>query len=303
MMILHHYPMSPFSEKIRLMAGYCGLTWMSVMAPESPPRAIVDPLAGGYRRIPVAQVGADVFCDSRLICAELAQMANQPQLSPNAADASSQALADRFESEIFWAAVSSIPARRILGKLFSNLSVIQAVKFIIDRAGIARHAHDKPVPPKLAAPMFKEHLGSLEELLSGQQHHLAGDTPTHLDFAAYHTLWFQLEVGELPMPPGLPLTAAWYERLSAFGHGEVREATALDAFSAARDNEPRAIPAGMSADSKIGTEVTVLPNDYALDGTSGKLVAADDHRWIVARSAKDLGLIHVHFPRAGFHLG
>ena len=73
MFILHHYSMSPFSEKIRLMFGYAGLAWQSLPCPEMPPRPTVDPLSGGYRRIPIAQVGADIFCDSRLISAEIAR--------------------------------------------------------------------------------------------------------------------------------------------------------------------------------------------------------------------------------------
>ena len=90
MMILHHYPMSPFSEKIRLMCGYLNLEWQSVVSPESPPRPIVEPLAGGYRRIPVAQEGADIFCDTRLICAEIAAFAKRAELGPATADEANQ---------------------------------------------------------------------------------------------------------------------------------------------------------------------------------------------------------------------
>jgi hypothetical protein len=28
-----------------------------------PPRPLLDPLTGGYRRVPVLQVGADIYCD------------------------------------------------------------------------------------------------------------------------------------------------------------------------------------------------------------------------------------------------
>ena len=62
--ILHHYDASPYAEKIRLMFGLKGMRWHSVLSPEQPPRPNVDPLSGGYRRIPIAQIGADVFCDT-----------------------------------------------------------------------------------------------------------------------------------------------------------------------------------------------------------------------------------------------
>jgi glutathione S-transferase len=33
MLILHHYSLSPFSEKIRLMLGYAGMPWQSLASP------------------------------------------------------------------------------------------------------------------------------------------------------------------------------------------------------------------------------------------------------------------------------
>ena len=50
-LILHHYDASPYAEKIRLMLGWKGLTWHSLLSPPQPPRPNVDPLSGGRRRI------------------------------------------------------------------------------------------------------------------------------------------------------------------------------------------------------------------------------------------------------------
>ena len=36
-LILHHYTLSPFSEKARAMLGYAGLQWQSVTVAEMPP--------------------------------------------------------------------------------------------------------------------------------------------------------------------------------------------------------------------------------------------------------------------------
>jgi glutathione S-transferase len=302
MMILHNYPISPFSEKIRLMCGYLDLEWVSVISPESPPRPIVEPLAGGYRRIPVAQVGADIFCDTRLICAEIAANSGKPELGPAAGDVASQSLAAKFESEIFWAAVGSIPARQVLRRLFSDLSFLHALRFLKDRVGVARQAPAKLLDPKQAVGVFAEHLKSLELMLASGEPYLSGDTPAYLDFAAYHTLWFTVAVGDIPIPAGLLGVAAWYQRMAALGHGRVREGTAEDAFAAARDQQPRPVPPGQTSDLKIGSQVEVQPEDYALDATAGVLVGADQTRWIVARETSDLGLLHVHFPRQGFKL-
>lgn len=302
MMILHHYPMSPFSEKVRLMYGYTGGEWLSVISPEMPPRPIVDPLTGGYRRIPVGQVGADVFCDTRLICAELATAAGRPELSPSALDEQALALAERFEGEVFWAAVASIPARRILLKLLREFPLRQAFRFIRDRAGVARAAVTKPVAPRAAGPLFDAHLRQLEAMLAGGQLFLQGEAASYLDFAAYHTLWFKLVVGGLAMPDDIPAVAAWYQRMTDFGHGSVRGGGEEDAFAAAREQQPRPLSSSMRAAAKIGETVVIRPDDYALDGTCGVLVAADEERWIVARETDSLGRVHVHFPRRGFRL-
>jgi glutathione S-transferase len=50
--ILHHYDLSPFSEKIRLALGFKGLAWKSVKVEGVPPRPLLDALTGGYRRLP-----------------------------------------------------------------------------------------------------------------------------------------------------------------------------------------------------------------------------------------------------------
>ena len=56
-LILHHYRASPFSEKVRLMLGFKGLAWRSVIVPPVMPKpdltAPSDPsLAPGEARWP-----------------------------------------------------------------------------------------------------------------------------------------------------------------------------------------------------------------------------------------------------------
>jgi glutathione S-transferase len=69
--ILHHYPNSPFAEKVRLMLGFKGVAWRSVTIPRVLPKPDLMPLTGGYRKTPVMQFGADIFCDSACIAREL----------------------------------------------------------------------------------------------------------------------------------------------------------------------------------------------------------------------------------------
>jgi len=80
--ILHHYPMSPYSEKIRLAFGLKGIAWHSVIISPMMPRPDLTPMTGGYRRTPVMQVGADIYCDTQLILRTLERLHPQPSLFP-----------------------------------------------------------------------------------------------------------------------------------------------------------------------------------------------------------------------------
>ena len=80
--ILHHYPLSPYAEKIRTGFGIKRLAWRSVEHNRMPERPELFPMTGGYRRIPVLQIGADIYCDTQCILREL-----EPELS--AAEATS----------------------------------------------------------------------------------------------------------------------------------------------------------------------------------------------------------------------
>lgn len=63
-LILHHFPSSPFGEKTRLVMGLENLKWLSVDAELILPKPKLTALTGGYRKTPVMQIGADIYCDS-----------------------------------------------------------------------------------------------------------------------------------------------------------------------------------------------------------------------------------------------
>ena len=48
-----------------------GLAWRSVEIPMVMPKPELMPLTGGYRKTPVLQIGAEVYCDTSLILAEI----------------------------------------------------------------------------------------------------------------------------------------------------------------------------------------------------------------------------------------
>ncbi len=300
MLILHHYPMSPFSEKVRLMLGYADVPWQSLHSPEMPPRPNIDPLSGGYRRIPIAQIGADIFCDSRVISNEIAVLGSNQALNPALIKGENASYAAQLEGEVFWGAVLSIPKGVTIRKLLRELGLWKTLRFLKDRAGMGRGARMAVPSAAQAAQVFAEHLAAMELRL--QANFLCGEAPQYVEFAAYHTLWFKLFVGQLPMPAGLPKVAAWYQHMQAIGHGECQQISREAAFAAAREGVPRQVRAAHTRDPLIGTAVTVQPTDYGLEGVDGTLVGSSPFRWIVRRETDDFGILHVHFPKAGFEL-
>ncbi|MDB5108550.1 MAG: hypothetical protein JWM69_1491, partial [Candidatus Binatus sp.] len=72
--ILHQYAISPFSEKIRKIFAFKKIAWRSVEQPVIMPKPQLIPLTGGYRRIPVLQIGADVYCDTGIIIRKIEEL-------------------------------------------------------------------------------------------------------------------------------------------------------------------------------------------------------------------------------------
>ena len=81
-LVLHHYPTSPFSEKVRLVLGFKRLAWRSVIVPSLLPKPDVMALTGGYRRTPFLQIGADIYCDSALMCRVIDALHLNPRCIP-----------------------------------------------------------------------------------------------------------------------------------------------------------------------------------------------------------------------------
>jgi len=295
-LILHHYPMSPFSEKIRVMLGYTGLDWQSVITREMPPRPQLAILAGGYRKIPVAQIGADIFCDTRTIAAEIAALSGKPRLALEKLTTQQQGFASEVDLEVFIACAIAASTRAMGRKFRQSLSVADMARFIWDRLNFGLPV----LSLRAARQRVRLHLESLERML--KQPFLFGKQPNHADFSTYHSLWFLRDLAESSLLDDYPQTLAWMDRMQAFGHGGRREISAQQALDIAREATPRAIAAGHRKDPQIGQQVRITPTDYGQIATSGKLVGATPTRWILARDVAEVGSIHLHFPRQGFTL-
>lgn len=296
--ILHHYAMSPFSEKIRLMLGYAGIDWLSVRVREMPPRRPLEPLAGKYRKIPVAQIGADVFCDTRAISTEIARLSGKPELALENCSEAIQQFVRHTDLEVFLACILSAPGGTLLRKLWKGSSLINVGRFLFDRINMGRKATVKAMGPKQAKQIVRTHLENMEQMLAVTPY-LFGDTPTIADFSAYHSLWFIRDMGESRYVDRFAQVSAWMDRMAAFGHGRFTEVSAEYALDAALSAGPRALPENVDTVAS-GQSVNISPDDYGQVPVSGKLLAGTAHGWVLGREHPRVGKVHVHFPKQGF---
>jgi len=298
--ILFHYALSPFSEKIRAMLGYTGMSWESVTVREMPPRPELEQLAGGYRRIPVAQIGADIFCDSRTIADEIAGISGRANLALETCDREVQEFANRLDSEWFLACFGTALGKNLIKKLLKTLSLLDFGRFMWDRIKMGRKSSLEQISGKEANAVAREHLKGMEEMLN--KDFLFGDQPNIADFSAYHGLWFIQDVAELDLIKNYPSVTAWMERIKAFGHGGKTEISAQRAIGIATAQKARPLATDNQDEGLIGQLASISPSDYGKDPVKGVLVANLAHSWILQRRVNGLRTVNVHFPKQGFTL-
>ncbi len=106
--ILHHFDQSPFSEKIRVVFGLKNIAWTSVRISRIMPRPDLMPMTGGYRRTPVLQIGADIYCDTQVILRELERRFPEPTLFPRGYEGVASATAMWTDRTFFQSTVNLV---------------------------------------------------------------------------------------------------------------------------------------------------------------------------------------------------
>lgn len=267
---------------------------------EYPPRPLLSPLTGGYRKIPVMQIGSDVFCDTRTIAAELASRTNHPELALENSPVEVRQLVAEAEFEAFFACMQAAGSLEMVKKAMKSLSIWQLGRFALDRMNMAMTASKNLGNPINAGSVLKKHLHRLEAQL--KHDFLFGHAPNVADFAVYPGLWMIHEVARKNTISRYPKLSAWMERMQGLGEGDSAELNAAEALKLARESEPADIPAEHQAHSLIGKKVQIAPSDYAQDPSSGILVGASSLEWIIAHQNEQVGTIHIHFPKDGYDL-
>ena len=303
--IFHAYPQSPVAEKVRVAFGIKGLTWRNVEIPRLPPKPMLTTLTGGYRRTPVMQIGADIYCDSQCIMRELDRRYPSPSLMPTADFGLMWCLSRWTDGALFDQTV-----RHVLGSIGDKLDK----DFAADRGRLylgedwaegLKKAHADL--PHLVAQM-RAPLSWINSQLADGRAFLLGDAPAAIDAQFYHVVWF-LRGRWADGPSFLSEFAElvrWEDNVREIGHGTSSSMNPEEAIARAKGLGP-ITKSGVAAHEpqglEVGMAVTISPDvNGGEQPVAGKIRFADAVTVVIERNAEDVGTVCVHFPRSGYRV-
>ncbi len=304
-LILHHYPESPFSEKVRLLLGFKQQSYSAVTIPIIMPKPDLMSLTGGYRKTPVMQIGSDIYCDTALICKVIDRLYGDNSIYPAGHQAMLVAAAHWTDTIFFRVCV----AMAFQPKALANSPLFQdqesAAAFMTDRASLTEGSTILTMEFETAYPYFHARLKHLDNQLKSSKF-LFGEEQTIADFSTYHCCWFVRNNEVLREEfASYDRVSDWLDRMAAIGQGDLVEINGQAAVDIAADSEP-------ATDSKaatvhldgleLGETVEVMPTDYGFQPVRGKLHLSSLEELVILREDERAGKVAVHFPRLGFEI-
>jgi glutathione S-transferase len=252
----------------------------------------------------VLQIGADIYCDTALICDVLEQLAPAPTLYPNASQGAARIVAQWADSALFTTAMAYNFQPAGVAQVFAGAPAEGVQAFVADRTAMRGGA------PRMASAdatgTYKTYLRRIDNLLHGKDF-LFGDQPCVADFAVYHPIWFTQE--RTPALAGIldatPEVQSWMARMQAIGHGTPGKCSAEEALQIAKSAKPAGVQGEVFQDEHgiaLGNQVVIAADNFGLEPTQGELIAATKNRYTLHRTDDRAGNVHVHFPRVGFTL-
>lgn len=296
--ILHQYDLSPFSEKIRKILAAKNASWRAVTQSMWLPRPHLTPMTGAYRRIPVLQIGADVYCDTRLIARKLDALFSDPPLVPTGLEAATEAITQWADRHMF---ATTVP------QVFTELGAMLPPQLLEDRRKMR-----PDLDPAALLGLVPDFRNELRVFAAGLERTLArggfllGDRFGLADASVHHVLWF---VRNAPAAGAIlaqfPGVQRWMAGIDAMGHGRREDMSPEDALAIAKKSEPtterRADP-GDPNGLAPGAHVAVSSEDLPQDRFTGEVIALDVDEVVILRRDPECGAIALHFPRAGYRI-
>ncbi len=228
--ILHHFDSSPFAEKVRIALGLKGLAWRSVEIPMVMPKPALTALTGGYRKTPVMQIGADIFCDTQCIAVELERRFPLPTLFPCAQPGPVHG-AEPVERRRFFQPGAGL-------SMGTNTALPEDI--LRDRREFFNFLDFATLEQQLPHlySQFRAHLQLVEEMLDDGRAYVTGDQAGWADILAYFPIWMCrgniANADELLA--GLTALEAWEQRMKSIGHGRSSSLGADEALAIARSS-------------------------------------------------------------------
>ena len=292
-LVLHHYWISPYAEKVRCILGFKRLSWKSVLIPIVMPKPDLLALTGGYRKTPVLQIGADVFCDTDLIARVLDAVQPNPTLFPDGNEGLSYALG-AWQQQLFILAVELLALNGF--PLPDNFADDRAKMF---DGGLDVERMVRELPAK--RDQMRAKLDILERQLGDGRPFMFGARASLADFALYHPIFAlrQLPATRATLEPFAGVRA-WADRVAAFGHGTYEDLSSSAAIEMARAATPQTAAAADPGDPngrRPGEQVSVVHADFGKDPVAGELVASSVHEIAIRRRDPRAGEVIVHLPR------
>ena len=286
------------------MLGFKRLAWKSVQIPLIMPKPDVVALTGGYRRTPILQVGADIYCDTALIARALERLAPTPSFYPYGETYAQQAAAHFADTTLFLntVPVGFTPGTGMMKIFFKDAAQEDLVAFGKDRSVYRASIRRGP------AHECKAVLASLLPRIEAQfaAPYLFGGEPCYADFSLYHALWSVWLPEDLrPMLAPYPRILDFMARMTAIGHGKPADISSTDALQIAKSSPPAPVKNPVALETNgiaLGAQASVMPVDTGLDPVVGELLTASAHEIVIRRSDPRAGTVQVHFPRFGYQL-
>lgn len=288
------------------MLGLKNRAWRSCIVAQKPPRPSLALLAGGYRRIPILQIGADVFCDSNLIVRVLDELSPAPALQASP-DLLSAPISQWFEPRMF-SVFSPLRFRTREDVAGSFESDDARAEFVRDRLGFMAPMLDIRKNADIVAQCAvhaRQFCRFLDDVLRDGRAYLQGSAPTHADFSAFHPLqWLQGHSAHRDFLTEFERVWAWVDRISALGEGTFTPITEHEAIAMAHAATPSFSfdPQPGPGDPAIGAQVRVAPTDYGVDPVEGVLTSVGPAHVSIARATDETGPLAQHFPRWGYRV-